>query len=68
LQYDAPSAWHSQEWAGANANFAEHAPNHDYVLIRGHQLDGPNKLRNGEGYLPPMEYRLDPYPSPQPTG
>ena len=68
LFYAAPSFWHSQDWGGGNANFAEHAPNNNYVLIRGHQLDGPNELRIGEGVIPPLEYRLDPYPSPQPTG
>ncbi len=68
LLYDTPSAWHSQEWGGGNAFFAEHAPSDNYVLIRELQLDGPNQLRIGEGYLPPSEYRLDPYPSPQPSG
>jgi hypothetical protein len=66
--YDRPSVWHSQDWGGGNAHFAEHAPNHNFVLVRGHQLDGPNELRIGEGYLPPLEYRLNPTPWATQTG
>jgi hypothetical protein len=67
LRYAPPSFWHSSEWGG-NANFAEHAPINTYVLIRGHQLDGPYQLRIGEGDFPPLEVRLDPTPWAEPTG
>jgi hypothetical protein len=68
LQYAMPSFWHSQEWGGGNAFFDEHAPNNNFALIRGHQLDGPNELRIGEGDIPPAEYRLDPASWATPTG
>jgi hypothetical protein len=68
LIYDRPSVWRRQEWGGGNAQFAEHAPNNNFVLVRGHPLDGSNKLRIGEGYLPPLEYRMDPTPWATQTG
>lgn len=55
LTYGPPGNFQSREWGGQKvlwfAQFEVHGP----ILIRGHQLDGPNEVRFEYGDVPPLE-------------
>jgi hypothetical protein len=48
------------EWSGQKVLWWVSGRYHGPVLIRGRQLDGPNRLRFDRGTLPPSEIRIPP--------
>ncbi len=63
LQYAPPANFDSHDWGGMKILWAVDTPSYGgVVLIRGHQVDGPNELRFEHGDVPPTELRVTPYP------
>jgi hypothetical protein len=63
LQYYPPANFESHNWGGMKVLWAVDTPHYSgVVLIRGHQLDGPNELRFDNGDVPPTELRITPFP------
>lgn len=53
----------SQQWGGNKVLWALDTTHYDGpVLIRGHQIDGPNELRFGFGDIPPLQLWITPNP------
>ena len=55
LTFQPPATFNSTAWGGAKVLWYFAPAVRGPVLIRGHQLDGPNELRFEEGALPPAE-------------
>jgi hypothetical protein len=55
LTYAPPATFASTEWGGDKVLWYFPPAVRGPVLIRGHQLDGPNELRFDRGALPPAE-------------
>jgi hypothetical protein len=63
LQYAPPANFDSHDWGGQKVLWAVDTPHYSgVVLIRGHQLNGPNELRFERGDVPPTELRITPFP------
>jgi hypothetical protein len=50
-----PSNFQSAEWGGNKVLWYVAPEYHGLVLMRGHQLDGPNEVRFDFGNIPPLE-------------
>lgn len=69
LQYAPPANFGSHDWGGQKVLWVVNTPSYPgVVLIRGHQLDGPNELRFERGDVPPSELRVTPFPGSTPEG
>ena len=60
FQYPPPStsAWPKSAWSGQKVMWVSSPRYHSPTLIRGRQLDGPNRLRFDDGELPSVEKRI----------
>jgi hypothetical protein len=54
----------SAEWGGNKTLYAVRPDYRGFILLRGHQLDGPNEVRFDRGDVPPAEQSFDAKPSP----
>lgn len=52
------SAWPNSAWSGQKVMWLTSPSYHGPTLIRGRQLDGPNRLRFDDGDLPSVEKRI----------
>ena len=68
LDYAPPQNFQSAEWGGMKVLWALSPTYNGVVLVRGHQLDGPNELRFERGDVPPAELRIIPFPASTPDG
>jgi hypothetical protein len=55
LAIEPPSTFQSAEWGGSKVLWYVAPAYHGPVLVRGHQLDGPNEMRFELGNIPPLE-------------
>jgi hypothetical protein len=53
IEYAPAANFHSRQWGGQKTFYAISPKYQGYVVLRGHQLDGPNELRFGNGDVPP---------------
>jgi hypothetical protein len=58
LTFQPPATFESTAWGGSKVLWYFALAVRGPVLIRGHQLDGPNELRFDEGALPPAELAI----------
>jgi hypothetical protein len=60
FQYPPPpnSAWPNSAWSGQKVMWISSPRYHGPTLIRGRQLDGPNRLRFDHGEVPSVEKRI----------
>jgi hypothetical protein len=60
FQYPPPptSAWPTSAWSGQKVMWVSSPRYHGPTLIRGRQLDGPNRLRFDDGVLPSVEKKI----------
>ncbi len=60
FQYPPPptSAWPNSAWSGQKVMWVSSPRYHGPTLIRGRQLDGPNRLRFDDGEVPSVEKRI----------
>jgi hypothetical protein len=63
LDYAPPANFGSHVWGGQKVLWAVDTSSYPgVVLIRGHQVDGPNEVRFERGDVPPTELRVTPSP------